>query len=124
MLPIFVCIFSTAHYFFIKKVIPYLPTTKSQLSCLSGAATSILFMPTTMKVVEHFGRVRNVDYWELETVMKGWDGLRKDSLPMLVTCTTYDDETEDSWHNSRVGNSWRICHNKLLDGTVFKSLSV
>ena len=24
---------------------------------------------------------------------------------MLVTCTIYDDETEDSWHNRRVGTA-------------------
>ena len=54
------------------------------------------------------------DYWELETVTKGWGGLWND----LLSCTAYDDEREDSWHNGRVGNSWRICHNKLLDGNV------
>ena len=64
------------------------------------------------------------DYWELETVMKVRDGLWKELLPLLVTCTTYEEEREDSWHKSRVGNSWQICHNKVLDGNVFKSLSV
>ena len=48
-----------------------------------------------------------------------------DLFPLLVTCTTYDDEREDSWHKSRVGDiSWQTCHNKFLDGGVFKSLSV
>jgi hypothetical protein len=36
-----------------------------------------------------------------------------------------DDGREDSWHKSRVGDiSWRTCHNKFLDGGVFKSFSV
>jgi hypothetical protein len=64
------------------------------------------------------------DYWELKTVTKGWVGLWKDSLPLLETCTAYDDDREESWHKSRAGNSWWICHKKLLDGNVFKSLSV
>ena len=90
-------------------------------------------MRRVMKVVEHYARTRSVwkplnagsDYWDGETVTKLWDGVWKDLFPQLVTCTTYDDEREDSWHKSRVGDiSWRTCHNKFLDGGVFKSLSV
>ena len=86
-----------------------------------------------MKVVEHFARTRSVwkpltagpDYWDGETATKVWDGVWKDLLPLLVTCTTYDDGREDSWHKSRVGDiSWQTCHNKFLDGGVFKSFSV
>ena len=42
---------------------------------------------------------------------------------ILVTCTTYDDEREDSGHKGRVVDiSWQTCHNKFLGGVVFKSL--
>ncbi len=90
-------------------------------------------MRRVMMVVQHFARMRGVwkpltagsDYWDGETVTRVWDGVWKDLLPLLRTCTTYDDEREDSWHKSRVGDiSWRTCHNKFLDGGVFKSLSV
>jgi hypothetical protein len=87
-----------------------------------------------MKVVEHFTRTRSgwkpltagSDYCDGETVMKVWDGVWKYLLPLLVTCTTYDDGRKDSWHKSRVGDiSWRTCHyNKCLDGAVYKSFSV
>ena len=54
-----------------------------------------------------------------------WDGAWKDLLPLLVTCTTYDDGREDSWHKSRAGDiSWRTRHNKFLDGGIFNSFSV
>ena len=88
-------------------------------------------MRHVMKVVEHFARTQSVwkpwtacpDYWDGETVTKMRDGVWKDLLPLLVTCTTYDDGREDSWHKSRVGdNSWQTCHNRLLDGGVFKSV--
>ena len=90
-------------------------------------------MQRMMKVVEHFARTRLVwkpltagsDYWDGEIVTKVWDGVWKDLLPLLVTCTTYDVGREDSWHKSRVGDiSWRTCHNKFLDGGVFKPFSV
>jgi hypothetical protein len=90
-------------------------------------------MGRVMKVVEHFARTRSVwkpltagpDYWDGETVTKVWDAVWKDLLPLLVTCTTYDDGREDSWYKSRVGDiSWRTRHNKFLDGGVFKSFSV
>ena len=86
-----------------------------------------------MKVVEHFSRTSSVwkpltagsDYRDGKTVRKVWDGVWKYLLHLLVTCTTYDDGREDSWHKSRVGDiSSRTCHNKFLDGGVFKSVSV
>ena len=127
--PIFSMIFSTTHYFFQFErslppcqqpnpnflAYPEPPSPSFSFSCQRQWRLSSILVGWEM-----FGS----HWWELETATKGWDGLWKDLLPLLVTCTTYDDEREDSPHKSSVGKSWQICHNKLLDENVFKSLSV
>lgn len=65
-----------------------------------------------MKVVQHFGRIRNVwkpssagsQYWNGETVTKLWDGVWMDLSPLFLTTTKYIDERDDSRHKSQVGD--------------------
>jgi hypothetical protein len=53
-----------------------------------------------------------------------WNGVWKDLLPLLVTCTTYDDGREDSWDNAGLGILAGGLVIISLYGGVFKSFSV